>query len=92
MTSQQKPILYGIGNFVCSDIQEPPSEELYGSNAMRRLLERSFDHPERATDDEISRSVLHRITSLSNASAIAFSTACENGYLIGIVVPKTSKH
>jgi poly-gamma-glutamate capsule biosynthesis protein CapA/YwtB (metallophosphatase superfamily) len=158
---KQKPIFYGIGNFVWSDIQEPLSEELYGSNAVGRVLERSFQHPERATDndlsialdaeefatagpkvlnqtfqsvllridyddtvaghplkevrlypidlgygakltrigiprlssnDDISKSVLDRIVGLSNVSAITFSRARENGYLIGIAVPKASEH
>ncbi len=49
-----KPIFYGLGNFFWSDIQLPLSADLYEANANRDYLERSFEHPERATDADLS--------------------------------------
>jgi hypothetical protein len=49
-----KPIFYGLGNFFWSDIQLPLSADLYDANANREYLERSFEHPERATDGDLS--------------------------------------
>ena len=49
-----KPIFYGLGNFNWSDIQLPLSADLYESNTNREYLERSFNHPERATDADLS--------------------------------------
>ena len=49
-----KPIFYGLGNFFWSDIQLPLSADLYEANANRDFLERSFEHPERATDGDLS--------------------------------------
>jgi poly-gamma-glutamate synthesis protein (capsule biosynthesis protein) len=48
-----KPIFYGVGNFFWSDIQLPLSADLYEANANRDYLERSFEHPERATDGDL---------------------------------------
>lgn len=56
-----KPIFYGIGNFFFSDIQEPLPADLYGSIANRAyglsnpdLLTRSFEHPGRITDADLT--------------------------------------
>ncbi len=49
-----KPIFYGLGNFFWSDIQLPLSADLYDANANRDYLARSFEHPERATDGDLS--------------------------------------
>jgi poly-gamma-glutamate capsule biosynthesis protein CapA/YwtB (metallophosphatase superfamily) len=49
-----KPIFYGLGNFFWSDIQLPLSADLYEANGNRNYLERSFEHPERATDGDLS--------------------------------------
>jgi poly-gamma-glutamate capsule biosynthesis protein CapA/YwtB (metallophosphatase superfamily) len=49
-----KPIFYGLGNFFWSDIQLPLSADLYEANSNRNYLERSFEHPERATDGDLS--------------------------------------
>jgi len=49
-----KPIFYGVGNFFWSDIQLPLSADLYDANANQDYLARSFNHPERATDADLS--------------------------------------
>jgi len=49
-----KAIFYGLGNFFWSDMQEPLSAELYDSITDRQYLEKNFDHPERATDADLS--------------------------------------
>ncbi len=49
-----KPIFYGLGNFFWSDIQLPLSADLYEANTNRDYLARSFQHPERATDGDLS--------------------------------------
>ncbi len=49
-----KPIFYGLGNFFWSDIQLPLSADLYEANSNRTYLERSFEHPDRATDGDLS--------------------------------------
>lgn len=64
-----KAIFYGLGNFFWSDMQEPLSAELYDSIADRRYLEESFDHPERATDADLSN-VLN-----SQGPGVGFATA-----------------
>jgi poly-gamma-glutamate capsule biosynthesis protein CapA/YwtB (metallophosphatase superfamily) len=46
-----KPIVYGLGNFFWSDIQEPISADQY--QAGRTLLAEAFRHPERATDADL---------------------------------------
>jgi poly-gamma-glutamate capsule biosynthesis protein CapA/YwtB (metallophosphatase superfamily) len=46
-----KPILYGLGNFFWSDIQEPVSADQY--QISRATLEQAFRHPERATDADL---------------------------------------
>jgi poly-gamma-glutamate synthesis protein (capsule biosynthesis protein) len=56
-----KPILYGLGNFFWSDIQEPMPADQYES--MRTMLQDAFQHPERATDADL--------VNLQNASAFA---------------------
>jgi len=47
-----RPIFYGLSNFFWSDIQEPVPRELFALN--RALLERTYEHPERATDYDLS--------------------------------------
>ena len=64
-----KAIFYGLGNFFWSDMQEPLSAELYDSIADRQYLEESFDHPERATDADLSN-VLN-----SQGPSLGFATA-----------------
>lgn len=49
-----KPIFYGMGNFFWSDIQEPLSADLYQERAVGRYLARGFEHPERATDADLT--------------------------------------
>lgn len=49
-----KPIFYGLGNFIWSDIQLPLSADLYDANSNQDYLSRSFNHPERATDADLS--------------------------------------
>jgi len=58
-----KPIFYGLGNFFWSDMQEPLSAELYDSSVNRGFLEKSFEHPQRATDADL--------TNLLNANSFA---------------------
>jgi poly-gamma-glutamate synthesis protein (capsule biosynthesis protein) len=58
-----KPIFYGLGNFFWSDMQEPLSAELYGSNVNRESLQKNFEHPQRATDADL--------TNLLNAGSFA---------------------
>jgi len=58
-----KPIFYGLGNFFWSDMQEPLSAELYASSVNRGFLDRSFGHPQRATDADL--------TNLLNANSFA---------------------
>ncbi len=48
-----RPIFYGLGNFIFSDIQEPLTRSLYEEG--RDLLEKAgHDDPERATDADVS--------------------------------------
>ncbi len=49
-----RPIFYGLGNFVWSDIQLPLSADLYQGEGNRDYLLRSFSHPEWATDADLS--------------------------------------
>ena len=49
-----KPIFYGLGNFVWSDIQLPLSADLYQGNANQKYLRGSFMRPEWATDADLS--------------------------------------
>ena len=49
-----KAIFYGLGNFFWSDVQLPLSADLYESASNREYLERSFTHPERVTDADLS--------------------------------------
>jgi poly-gamma-glutamate synthesis protein (capsule biosynthesis protein) len=46
-----KPILYGLGNFFWSDIQEPVSADQYQTG--RSMLAEAFRFPERATDADL---------------------------------------
>jgi poly-gamma-glutamate capsule biosynthesis protein CapA/YwtB (metallophosphatase superfamily)/AcrR family transcriptional regulator len=46
-----KPIMYGLGNFFWSDLQEPLPSDAYRS--YRAQLQRAFEHPERATDADL---------------------------------------
>jgi poly-gamma-glutamate capsule biosynthesis protein CapA/YwtB (metallophosphatase superfamily) len=153
-----KAIFYGLGNFFWGDMQEPLSAELYNSTENRKFLGESFDHPERATDadltnvlnansfattgakplnrtfqtvlvrvvyadglagrpvkrvflypinlgygdkltqsgvprqadDTIAKSVLDRMIVLSDASNVTITTGRQNGYLIGMAVPKAT--
>jgi poly-gamma-glutamate capsule biosynthesis protein CapA/YwtB (metallophosphatase superfamily) len=153
-----KAIFYGLGNFFWGDMQEPLSAELYNSIENRKFLGESFDHPERATDadltnmlnansfattgakslnrtfqtvlvrvvyadglagrpvkrvflypinlgygdkltqsgvprqadDTIAKSVLDRMIVLSDASNVTITTSRQNGYLIGMAVPKAT--
>jgi poly-gamma-glutamate synthesis protein (capsule biosynthesis protein) len=47
-----RPVLYGLGNFFWSDLQEPLPGELYQRN--RPALAEAFARPERATDADLS--------------------------------------
>jgi len=47
-----RPIFYGLSNFFWSDIQEPVPHELFSLN--RALLEQAYQHPERATDYDLT--------------------------------------
>jgi poly-gamma-glutamate capsule biosynthesis protein CapA/YwtB (metallophosphatase superfamily) len=47
-----RPIFYGLGNFFWSDVQEPLPHDLYQGN--RELLEKAWQHPERATDYDLT--------------------------------------
>ncbi len=49
-----RPILYGLGNFFWSDLQEPLPEDLYRQPAHRVLAARAFSHPERMTDADLT--------------------------------------
>lgn len=69
-----KPIFYGIANFFFSDIQEPLPADLYESTvngaygfSISRLLERSFEHPDRITDADL--------TNVMNAASFAIKDA-----------------
>ena len=63
-----KPIFYGLGNFIWSDIQLPLSADLYQGESNRNYLQQSFTHPEWATDADL--------TLLLNANS-TFATAGE---------------
>jgi poly-gamma-glutamate synthesis protein (capsule biosynthesis protein) len=63
-----KPIFYGLGNFFWSDIQLPLSADLYEANSNRNYLERSFEHPERATDGDLGL-VMNANSSFATAGA-----------------------
>ncbi|MEX0991179.1 MAG: CapA family protein [Actinomycetota bacterium] len=47
-----RPIFYGLGNFIFSDIQEPVTRSLYEEG--RDLLEKAGVDPSRATDADVS--------------------------------------
>lgn len=47
-----RPIFYGLSNFFWSDIQEPVPHELF--QMYRPMLERTYEHPERATDYDLT--------------------------------------
>jgi poly-gamma-glutamate synthesis protein (capsule biosynthesis protein) len=47
-----RAVFYGLANFFWSDIQEPVPQELYSLN--RDLLARAYEHPERATDYDLT--------------------------------------
>ena len=49
-----KPVFYGMGNFFWSDLQAPLSADLYHCQAVGDLLTRAFEHPERATDADLT--------------------------------------
>ena len=49
-----KPVFYGLGNFFWSDLQAPLSADLYHFQAVGDLLARAFEHPERATDADLT--------------------------------------
>lgn len=49
---RERPIFYGLGNFLWSDIQEPVPHELFQLNA--ELLAQTYAHPERATDYDLT--------------------------------------
>ena len=49
-----KPVFYGLGNFFWSDLQAPLSADLYHCQAVGNLLARAFEHPERATDADLT--------------------------------------
>jgi poly-gamma-glutamate capsule biosynthesis protein CapA/YwtB (metallophosphatase superfamily) len=81
-----KPIFYGIANFFFSDIQEPLPADLYESTAsgaygfsISRLLERSFEHPDRITDADL--------TNVMNAASFGIkgAPAAENRTFQGFV-------
>jgi poly-gamma-glutamate synthesis protein (capsule biosynthesis protein) len=48
----ERPIFYGLGNFVFSDVQEPLTEGMYGS--ARELVRAAFDDPSAATDADVT--------------------------------------
>lgn len=54
---QGRPILYGLGNFFWSDLQEPIPADLYRQNWAR--LAAAFRHPERATDADLTLLMNH---------------------------------
>ena len=47
-----RPIFYGLANFIWSDIQEPVPHELF--QMYRPLLDGTYEHPERATDYDLT--------------------------------------
>lgn len=67
-----KAIFYGLGNFIWSDIQLPLSAELYESSSNREYLERSYVHPERATDADLSL-VMNANSTFATAGAQALN-------------------
>jgi hypothetical protein len=48
----KRPIFYGLGNFFWSDVQELLPHDLFAGN--RELLERTWQHPERATEYDLT--------------------------------------
>jgi len=52
MIHNRRPILTGLGNFFWSDIQTPLPSDLYERNA--EVLAQAFEHPERATDADVT--------------------------------------
>jgi len=63
-----KPIFYGLGNFFWSDIQLPLSADLYEADANQDYLQRSFEHPDRATDGDLGL-VMNANSSFATAGA-----------------------
>jgi poly-gamma-glutamate synthesis protein (capsule biosynthesis protein) len=49
-----RPVFYGMGNFFWSDIQSPLSADLYQPHLVGDRLTRAFEHPERATDADLT--------------------------------------
>jgi hypothetical protein len=49
-----KPVFYGMGNFFWSDIQAPLSADLYHAGNAGGMLAGAFEHPERATDADLT--------------------------------------
>jgi poly-gamma-glutamate synthesis protein (capsule biosynthesis protein) len=49
-----KPVFYGMSNFFWSDLQEPLSADLYQPRACGQMVARGFEHPERATDADLT--------------------------------------
>jgi poly-gamma-glutamate capsule biosynthesis protein CapA/YwtB (metallophosphatase superfamily) len=49
-----KPVFYGMSNFFWSDIQEPLSADLYQPRMVGDMLARAYEHPERATDADLT--------------------------------------
>ena len=47
-----RPIFYGLGNFIWSDIQEPLAADLYERH--RDLLAAAFGDPSKATDADLT--------------------------------------
>lgn len=47
-----RPIFYGLGNFIWSDVQEQLPHDLFQGN--RELLAQVWQHPERATDYDLT--------------------------------------
>jgi len=47
-----RPVFYGLGNFIWSDVQELLPHDLYQGN--RELLQRAWQHPERATPYDLT--------------------------------------
>ena len=49
-----RPIFYGLGNFIWSDLLEPLSADIRKLRDTREVLARAFTHPERATDADVN--------------------------------------
>jgi poly-gamma-glutamate capsule biosynthesis protein CapA/YwtB (metallophosphatase superfamily) len=65
---RSRPIFYGLGNFIWSDVQEQMSSEMFHLN--RDLLRKAFQHPERATAADLNA----LLNAQSFANELAFET------------------